>query len=318
MKVITFTGDNPATVMAMQAERGDAIVSLGTSDTLVLYTTEHPKLQDFSKSSGNDNAQAEASLSVSYLCHPVDSRGYLMLYCAKNGSLARERVRDQYTQQQHWDVFNQYLKDAQREDLAGDLDAKGFYYFDAEIWPPVQGVYRFQNGQPVAEFQLAESEPSTVESKKGSIEYANKTNVLCLCESQFMAMRIRTLSSSSSSSSNTFSSDVTRILATGGASSNETILQLLADIFGVPVVQTSSGGDQSGAGSAAWGAAKKAFLLGRKDMALVAVGTKAHTKSKEARVLQPNLDRTRRYTAQIPEYIRLEGLLLKHRRDAQA
>lgn len=303
--------------MAMQAERGDAIVSLGTSDTLVLYTIEHPKLQDFSKLSGNDNAQAEASLSLSYLCHPVDSRGYLMLYCAKNGSLARERVRDQYAQQD-WGVFNQYLKDAQREDLAGGLDAKGFYYFDAEIWPPVQGVYRFQGGQPVVEFHLAVSEPSSEMSKTGGTGYANMMNVLRLCESQFMAMRIRTLRSSSSSSSDTFSSDVTRILATGGASSNETILQLLADIFGVPVVQTSSGGDQSGAGSAAWGAAKKAFLFGKKDTATPADGAKAHTKSKEARVLLPDLDKTRRYTAQIPEYIRLEGLLLKHRRDALA
>ncbi|KAF9388665.1 hypothetical protein CPB97_000694 [Podila verticillata] len=317
VKVITFTGDNPATVMAMQAERGDAIVSLGTSDTLVLYTIEHPKLQDFSKLSGNDNAQAEASLSLSYLCHPVDPRGYLMLYCAKNGSLARERVRDQYAQQD-WGVFNQYLKDAQREDLAGGLDAKGFYYFDAEIWPPVQGVYRFQGGQPVVEFHLAVSEPSSEMSKTGGTGYANMMNVLRLCESQFMAMRIRTLRSSSSSSSDTFSSDVTRILATGGASSNETILQLLADIFGVPVVQTSSGGDQSGAGSAAWGAAKKAFLFGKKDTATPADGAKAHTKSKEARVLLPDLDKTRRYTAQIPEYIRLEGLLLKHRRDALA
>ncbi|KFH68521.1 hypothetical protein MVEG_05335 [Podila verticillata NRRL 6337] len=321
VKVITFTGDNPATVMAMQAERGDAIVSLGTSDTLVLYTTEHPKLQDGSKFAGNDNAQAEASLSLSYLCHPVDSRGYLMLYCAKNGSLARERVRDQYAQQD-WGVFNQYLKDAQREGLAGGLDAKGFYYFDAEIWPPVQGVYRFQDGQPVTEFHLAVSEPSSEKSKTGNTEYANRMNVLRLCESQFMAMRIRTLRSSSppssSSSSDTFPSNVTRILATGGASSNETILQLLADIFGVPVVQTSSGGDQSGVGSAAWGAAKKAFLFGRKDMATAADGAKAQTQSKEARVLLPELDKTRRYTAQIPEYIRLEGLLLKHRRDALA
>ncbi|KAG0039054.1 hypothetical protein BGZ82_009860 [Podila clonocystis] len=314
VNVITFTGDNPATVMAMQAERGDAIVSLGTSDTLVLYTTEHPHPQapDVGLSTESNQAQAEASLSLSYLCHPVDSHGYLMLYCAKNGSLARERVRDQYAQQD-WGLFDQYLKDTQRQVLAerGEEGAssQGFYYFDAEIWPPVQGVYRFQDGQPVQEFYS----PSSKRSKDSNNEYANKMNVLRLCESQFMAMRIRAMGPSSRSSSS-LSSGVTRILATGGASSNKAILQLLADVFGVPVVQTSSS-DQN-KGSAAWGAAKKAFLFGRKDS--MALADDARSTKSETRVLQPNLDRTRHYTAQIPEYLRLESLLLKRRRDALA
>ncbi|KAG0079546.1 hypothetical protein BGZ93_011289 [Podila epicladia] len=307
VKVITFTGDNPATVIAMQAERGDAIVSLGTSDTLVLYTTERPHSQtpDVTLSAESDQAQAEASLSLSFLCHPVDSHGYLMLYCAKNGSLARERVRDQYAQQD-WDLFDLYLRDAQKQDLVegGASRSQGFYYFDAEIWPPIQGVYRFQDGQPVQEFHLPTG------SKDNYKEYANKLNVLRLCESQFIAMRIRAMGSSSQS----LSSGVTRILATGGASSNETILQLLADVFGVPVVQTSSS-DQN-KGSAAWGAAKKAFLFGRKDDMALADGAK--NAESETRVLQPDLDRTRHYTAQIPEYLRLEGMLLKRRRDTSA
>ncbi|KAF9301336.1 hypothetical protein BGZ74_006850 [Mortierella antarctica] len=309
VKVITFTGDNPATVMAMQAERGDAIVSLGTSDTLVLYTTEHPHPQtpDVTLSTESDQAQAEANLSMSFLCHPFDSHGYLMLYCAKNGSLARERVRDQYAQQD-WGLFDQYLRDAQKQDLIeGGASSQGFYYFDAEIWPPIQGVYRFQDGQPVEEFH------SSTGSKDNNKEYANRLNVLRLCESQFIAMRIRAMGSSSQSSSS-LSSGVTRILATGGASSNETILQLLADVFGVPVVQTSSS-DQN-KGSAAWGAAKKAFLFGRKDNMALADGAKSAERG--TRVLQPDLDRTRHYTAQIPEYRRLEGMLLKHRRDAPA
>ncbi|KAF9313405.1 hypothetical protein BG003_005237 [Podila horticola] len=312
VRVITFTGDNPATVMAMQAERGDAIVSLGTSDTLVLYTTEHPHpqtpgLTHFTESD-QAQTQAEASLSLSYLCHPVDPHGYLMLYCVKNGSLARERVRDQYAQQD-WGLFDQYLRDAQRQVMVeGRAGSQGFYYFDAEIWPPVQGVYRFQDGQPVEEFFHSSSTRS-----KDDNEYANRTNVLRLCESQFMAMRIRAMGSFSQSSSSS-SSGVTRILATGGASSNETILQLLADVFGVPVVQTSSG-DQN-KGSAAWGAAKKAFLFGRKDN--MALADNAKGAESETRVLQPDLDKTRHYTAQIPEYLRLEGLLLRHRRDALA
>ena len=112
MNIVSFTGDNPATVMAMKAQPGDAIVSLGTSDTLLLYTDNHVSTA-LKHDDGSD--QADASLSIGYLCHPVDPHGYLMLYCAKNGSLAREKVRDLYADGD-WDLFNQHLQNGMQLD----------------------------------------------------------------------------------------------------------------------------------------------------------------------------------------------------------
>ncbi|KAF9419932.1 hypothetical protein BGZ94_009273 [Podila epigama] len=358
VKVITFTGDNPATVMALTAERGDAIVSLGTSDTLVLYKTGHTIGHSSSTNQQDNENEAEQEkeqeqeqgqkqeqeqeerLSLSHLCHPIDPQGFLMLYCAKNGSLARERVRDLYAHGD-WEVFDRYLQEASSSSSSstsssasladksssnkvtepsrqepGQVKSQqfGFYFFESEIWPPLQGVYRFQDGQPVTEFydpaqqhQQQEQEQdhnATLSMNEASHRtYIEGANVVCLCESQFMAMRIRATQHSkeeeedekedkTSSVSSLAPPGVSRILATGGASSNVALLQLLADIFGVPVVQKS---DKNGAGSAAWGAARKAYLYSgayRDDQTRVVVSPRTSSTSSE-RVLQPSLDRTK-------------------------
>ncbi|KAG0232431.1 hypothetical protein BGX31_005160 [Mortierella sp. GBA43] len=306
VSVVSFTGDNPATVLAMRAEQGDAIVSLGTSDTLLLYTNSHGSVgpQD-----GNGASQAGARLSIGYLCHPVDPNGYLMLYCAKNGSLARERIRDLYAEGQ-WNRFDQYLKDA-IESEQGSASCIGFYFFDREIWPPVEGVHRFQDGRAVDEF--GPCSPSTTTSDDGR----QRANVLAICESQFMAMRIRS-SQEESHSSSLSPAGISRILATGGASSNPAILQLLSNVFGVPVVSTSHNA-QAGTGSAAWGAARKAFLYGRnettsqsQDATLTSEERDASgEKQAENSIFLPDLKQTRKYVDLVPEFVRLEATLLQ-------
>ena len=45
-KVVAFTGDNPASLAGMRLEEGDIAVSLGTSDTLMLWLkTPQPALE---------------------------------------------------------------------------------------------------------------------------------------------------------------------------------------------------------------------------------------------------------------------------------
>lgn len=316
VKVVTFTGDNPATVMALRAERGDAMVSLGTSDTLLLYTdTLTPiSLSDNDNSTtvtdkGEQDANSSAAklLSVGYLCHPVDPNGYLMLYCAKNGSLAREQVRDLYADS-NWDRFDQYLREGMMEECGGAI---GFYFFDREIWPPVQGVYRFENGKAVDEFVQQDMEAND------SIKRA-AANVVAICESQFLAMRIRSSQREESTSSSSLNSPgISRILATGGASSNRVLLQLLANVFGVPVVSMGSDDQQPGAGSAAWGAARKAYLYGREG-ATGGTGREDDDRASERRrtnnegsaAILPDLAQTKKYVDRIPEFLRLEGSLL--------
>lgn len=318
VKVVTFTGDNPATVMALRAERGDAMVSLGTSDTLLLYTDTHASINlsdNDNSATANDKGEQDANssaaklLSVGYLCHPVDPNGYLMLYCAKNGSLAREQVRDLYADS-NWDRFDQHLREGMMEE-GGSGGGVGFYFFDREIWPPVQGVYRFENGVAVDEFGQQDADANDSAKRAAA-------NVVAICESQFLAMRIRSSQREEAASSSSLNSPgISRILATGGASSNRVLLQLLANVFGVPVVSMGTDDQQPGAGSAAWGAARKAYLYGRQG----AVGStsrkddgrdsgRRRSNIEGSAAILPDLAQTKKYVDRIPEFLRLEAILL--------
>lgn len=318
MKVVTFTGDNPATVMALRAERGDAMVSLGTSDTLLLYTDTHASINlsdDDNSTTANDKGEQDANssaaklLSVGYLCHPVDPNGYLMLYCAKNGSLAREQVRDLYADS-NWNRFDQHLREGMMEE-GGSGGGVGFYFFDREIWPPVQGVYRFENGVAVDEFGQQDADANDSAKRAAA-------NVVAICESQFLAMRIRSSQRDEAASSSSLNSPgISRILATGGASSNRVLLQLLANVFGVPIVSMGTDDQQPGAGSAAWGAARKAYLYGRQR----AVGStsrkddgrdsgRRRSNIEGSAAILPDLAQTKKYVDRIPEFLRLEAILL--------
>ncbi|KAJ3650324.1 hypothetical protein Zmor_022019 [Zophobas morio] len=141
------------------------------------------------------------------LCNPVDPEAYMAMLCFKNGSLTRERVRDSCAESS-WDIFNQLLDSTPR----GNFGNMGLYYDVQEILPFLSGDYRFNKaGDRVAKFTSLEVE------------------VRALIEGQFIAKRA-------------YAEDIgftlgkdTKILATGGASANKAILQVLSDVFNAPV-----------------------------------------------------------------------------------
>ncbi|XP_071517500.1 xylulose kinase-like [Panulirus ornatus] len=188
--VIAFTGDNPASLAGMCLERGDVAVSLGTSDTLFLWLdTPRPQLE------GN------------VLVNPVDSSAYMALLCFKNGSLTRERIRNE-SADGSWDIFNQLLDMTPR----GNFGNIGIYYDMREITPDLEGVYRYnKSDESVSRFTSREVE------------------VRALIEGQFVAKRAYAEKLGFNTGSGT------RVLATGGASSNKSLLQVLADVFNTPV-----------------------------------------------------------------------------------
>ncbi|KAF9235746.1 hypothetical protein BU15DRAFT_77675 [Melanogaster broomeanus] len=93
--IAPFTGDNPATVVALSAP-GDALLSLGTSTTLLLsippadtppkrFTTSH------------------------LLAHPTTSDAQIAMLCYKNGALAREQIRGRDANHD-WEKYNQLVE----------------------------------------------------------------------------------------------------------------------------------------------------------------------------------------------------------------
>ncbi|XP_037549954.1 xylulose kinase [Nematolebias whitei] len=130
-RVVAFTGDNPASLAGMRLQRGDVAVSLGTSDTVFLWIQE-----------------PRPALEGHIMCSPVDIQAYMALLCFKNGSLTRERIRNECTRGS-WEVFSAAL----RETPLGNNGNIGFYFDRMEITPPAVGVHRFDsNDSEVSHF----------------------------------------------------------------------------------------------------------------------------------------------------------------------
>jgi xylulokinase len=135
----------------------------------------------------------------------------------RNGSLARERIRDEF--RLTWDRFSHAL-DATPPGNHGRMLLP---WFEPEITPPVS--------QPgVRRFGLDASDAAA--------------NVRAIVEAQMMAMALH---------SRWMGVEVKTIHATGGASANRAILQVMADVFGADVYQFDLGN------SACLGAALRAF-----------------------------------------------------------
>ena len=248
-----FTGDNSATLASMNLEEGDCVVSLGTSDTVLVYLKKE---------------NAKPTIESHLMAHPSDPSGFMGMLCYKNGSLAREYIRDTYADGE-WDDFNRYLKDKEAM-----FDGKiGFYYRMQEIIPFAKGIYRFQDGQAVGEFQ-------------------DKTvNVKAIVESQFMSMKIRLGRMSSSG--------VKRVLASGGAATNGVILQLLSDILGLPVYR------QKGMNGASLGGALLAKFGTLHEISFKDMMSQRSHHSLEL-ICEPSIEKTKQYDSRVDQYKRLE------------
>lgn len=187
-RVALFTGDNPASLVGMGATTpGNVVISLGTSDTF-FAAMPGPKTDPdgFGHVFGNP------------------AGGFMSLICFRNGSLAREALRDSLGLD--WPAFD-------RDGLASTAGAAGenlmLPFYGPEITPrhdftgpTLQGSAAFESG----------TEPAL--------------QVRALLEGQFLNMRLH---------SQWMGVKVERIRLTGGASKNDGIAQLVANIFQSPV-----------------------------------------------------------------------------------
>jgi len=208
-QVCPFTGDNPASLVGMGATTpGQVVISLGTSDTFFAAMTE-PKTdpQGFGHVFGNP------------------AGGFMSLICFRNGSLAREALRDELGVD--WSAFDQEALSASKASAGKNLTLP---FYGAEITP------RHDFEKPITEF----SESST-----------DAIRIRSLLEGQFLNMRLH---------SQWMGIAPQRILLTGGASKNNGIAQIVADVFQAPVERLEV------ANSAALGAALIAATAAGNDL----------------------------------------------------
>ena len=151
-------------------------------------------------------SEPKICLNGHVFCNPINEQHYMGLICFKNGSLTRERIRNTCSDS-NWDIFNELLESTPR----GNFGNLAFYYDHKEIFPVVSGDFRYNRfDQEVQNF-------------------AKEVEIRACVESQFLRLKIHAENLGFKCNANT------RILATGGASSNSAIISVLADVFNAPV-----------------------------------------------------------------------------------
>ncbi|CAH9124608.1 unnamed protein product [Cuscuta epithymum] len=219
--VINWSGDNPNSLAGLTLNTpGDLAISLGTSDTVFGITTDH-----------------QPSLEGHVFPNPVDTQGYMVMLCYKNGSLTREDIRNRCAEKS-WDIFNKHLE--QTPPLNGGK--LGFYYKEHEILPPLPVGYHCYVLKNFSGDTLEGVEECEVK------EFDPPSEVRAVIEGQLLSIRAHAERFGLPSPPN-------RMIATGGASANSTILSMVASIFGCDVytVQRPDSASLGGALRAAHG-----------------------------------------------------------------
>jgi xylulokinase len=184
-RVIAWSGDNPCSLVGTGLiSEGRVAVSLGTSDTIFGLMRE-PRVDP----TGTGHVFG------------APTGAYMGLTCFKNGSLARERIRDGFGLT--WAEFSRSLATTP----PGNAGRILLPWYEPEITPPVSmgGVRRYE---------LAANDAAG--------------HVRGVIEAQQMALALH---------SRWMDVDIDTIHATGGAAANREILQVMADVFGADVYQ---------------------------------------------------------------------------------
>lgn len=182
--ICPFTGDNPASLVGMGATApGQIVISLGTSDT---FFAAMPEAKTDPKGFGH------------VFGNPAG--GFMSLICFRNGSLAREALRDELGL--GWEAFDTA---SLRKTISSAGKNLTLPFYGAEITP------RFDFTSPVTDF---------------SEEVTPELRIRSLLEGQFLNMKLH---------STWMGVAPEHIRLTGGAAQNDGIAQLVADVFQTPV-----------------------------------------------------------------------------------
>ncbi|XP_073816092.1 xylulose kinase [Musca autumnalis] len=197
-QVAAFTGDNPSALSGMLVEKDWLVMSLGTSDTLMMNLEHPPHLEE-----GH------------VLCHPTEEDQYMGLLCFRNGSLVRDAMK-RAEAQNSWETFSSLLDSTPR----GNYGNMALHFHTMEIIPQAKGVLRWNKSHTAA----------SADAAKGVLKFTSpEAEIRALIEGQMLHRR-----AIASDMGFHFGAE-TKIIATGGASVNKSILQVISDVFNAPV-----------------------------------------------------------------------------------
>lgn len=181
-----WTGDNPASVLGLGLVKpGQVAISLGTSDTF---------FGTMQKCQTDENGEGHVFGSP--------TGDYMTLICFKNGSLAREKVRELY-KVADWKKFAELVASTP----PGNNGAILLPWFEPEIVPRINkpGIHRID-----------------LDAKDAA------ANCRAIFEAQMLSMRLH---------SQWMLVAPEKIVVTGGAANDRALLQVLADVMNCPVLR---------------------------------------------------------------------------------
>lgn len=193
-RIIPWSGDNPSSLLGLGLiEEGMTAISLGTSDTCFGYMQQLPPRM----SPDAHTFIAPLSTDPTESAHLTQS-AYMSLLCFRNGSLAREAIRQQWGLS--WAQWSAAI----------------------ESTPPAN------NGGIMLPWVGNETVPRVSQAGVHIFDCADDVGVQCraLLEGQMMAIAIHAEQAGL---------HPTSIRVSGGASVNPTIVQVMADVFQCPV-----------------------------------------------------------------------------------
>ncbi|KAK4135484.1 actin-like ATPase domain-containing protein [Trichocladium antarcticum] len=210
-EVAPFTGDNPATILALPLRPLDAIVSLGTSTTFLMSTPVY-----------------KPDPSYHFFNHPTTPGQYMFMLCYKNGGLAREKVRDALPAPQDsddpWATFNTTALSTPPLSIRSRSDpARLALHFPLpEIVPNISaGTWRY-TCNPADGSGLSEAPTDS---------WPAGTDARAIVESQALSMRLRSQTLVHSPGGG-LPAQPRRIYLVGGGSLNPAIAQIMGDVLG--------------------------------------------------------------------------------------
>ena len=257
-KVIPWSGDNPSSLVGLGLLEPEHVgISLGTSDTVFAAV-----------------ATPDPDPTGSGHVFGTPFGAWMALTCFANGSLARERIRDEYGLD--WEEFSRLI----RETPAGSGGAMLIPWFVPEITPFVP-----------------DPEPASYALDARDVA----RNVRAVVEGQVMAMRLH---------SRWIAASPTRVRVTGGASVNREILQVIADVFDAEVVRIAPANAASlGAALRAFHADR---LSDGREIAWTEV-VEGFAEPADGWRVRPDRARAAVYRAMLPRYARFEASRLEAR-----
>ncbi|KAK3332509.1 hypothetical protein B0T19DRAFT_105061 [Cercophora scortea] len=208
-EIAPFTGDNPATILALPLRPLDVIVSLGTSTTFLMITPIY-----------------KPDPSYHFFNHPTTPEHYMFMLCYKNGGLAREKVRDVLPKPESsdaWANFNKHALATPPLDIrsASDKAKLGLYFYLPEIVPNISaGTWRYTCNA---------ADGSGLEEAKEA--WPAETDARAIVESQALSMRLRS-QKLVHSPGNGLPAQPRRIYLVGGGSLNPAIARVIGDVLG--------------------------------------------------------------------------------------